>query len=236
MNRYKLKTSLIVSIFTVCAIFSFNAQETIKTDKADSVFADYLLVNSLNHNKIIRLKDSGPYSLAYVEPVKDSFKLENIYLVTGNIRVLNASTLDFDIRNEAIEQNFKDGSIISTQNDYSSYYYSQNQTPRTIKLENIRYVDYASPARNIIHSIGISTMFASAATTLVLAPLFSTNFKNGNFNTNGYKSIAKIGLIGFATGIPIAMLTKIKRYNIADKQKQDKEFWYLERVENLIQE
>jgi len=235
----QLKEYKILSLILLIGLsFNLNAQEKDNAGQVqDSVFANYLLINSLKPKKKIQLKDSGPYGLAYIEPVKDSLKAENIYLLSGNIRTLDATTLEFDIRNEAIEQNFKDGSIISTQNDYSSFYYSGNQAPRTVNINAIQYIDYSSPTRTVLHSIGLSTMFVGAATTLVLAPILNYNFKfkNGNFNGSGYKNIAKAGIIVFAAGIPINLLTKIKRYNIADKQKQDQEFWYLEKIENITE-
>jgi len=233
INIYK-QVLLIVVSFCISNI-SFS-QDLNKVEEVDSVFANYLLVNSANPQKIIELKDNGPYNLAYIQKLTDSTRTENIFLLSGNIRYLNDNDLDFDIRNEAIEQNFKDGSIISTQNDYSSFYYSKNQVPRKINLGDIKYVNYSSPTRTLFHSIGISTMFASAATTLVLAPLLNMNFKTGDFNGNGYVSLATVGLAGFAVSVPITLLTKIKRYNIADKQKQDEEFWYFEKIENITNE
>ena len=219
-------------------------QELNTVEEVDSVFANYLLVNSVNPKKIIELKDNGPYNLAYVQKLNDSLRAENIFLLSGNIRYLNENDLDFDIRNEAIEQNFKNGSIISTQNDYSSFYYSGNQAPRKINLGDIKYVNYSSPTRSVLHSIGVSTMFISAATTLILAPILNISFPkdqesgkldfgNPNFNSNGYMNVAKVGLIGFATSIPITLLTKTKQYNITTKNKKEVDSWYLEKVENI---
>ena len=219
-------------------------QELNTVEEVDSVFANYLLVNSVNPKKIIELKDNGPYNLAYVQKLNDSLRAENIFLLSGNIRYLNENDLDFDIRNEAIEQNFKDGSIISTQNDYSSFYYSGNQDPRKINLGDIEFINYSTPTRSVLHSIGVSTMFISAATTLILAPILNISFPkdqesgkldfgNPNFNSNGYMNVAKVGLIGFATSIPITLLTKTKQYNITTKNKKEVDSWYLEKVENI---
>jgi hypothetical protein len=219
-------------------------QELNTVEEVDSVFANYLLVNSVNQKKIIELKDNGPYNLAYVQKLNDSLRAENIFLLSGNIRYLNENDLDFDIRNEAIEQNFKDGSIISTQNDYSSFYYSGNQDPRKINLGDIEFINYSTPTRSVLHSIGVSTMFISAATTLILAPILNISFPkdqesgkldfgNPNFNSNGYMNVAKVGLIGFATSIPITLLTKTKQYNITTKNKKEVDSWYLEKVENI---
>lgn len=241
INIYK-QVLLIVVSFCISNI-SFS-QDLNKVEEVDSVFANYLLVNSAKPKKIIQLRDNGPYNLAYIQKVNDNLRTENIFLVSGNIRYLNEKDLEFDVRNESIEQNFKDGSIISTQNDYSSFYYSGNQEPRKINFGEIQFINYSTPTRSILHSVGVSTMFLSAVTTLVLAPILNISFPkdqitgkhdfaNPSFNSTRYIDIAKVGLIGFAASIPVTVLTKVKRYNIADKQKQDADFWYLEKVENI---
>jgi len=234
---------LFVLLFSLNNIYAQN--EETKTIE-DSVYANYLLINTMT-KKIIPIRDVESYNLAYIEKVNDSLKAENIYLVTGNIRTLDSTKMEFDVRNESIEQNFKDGSIIATSNNYSTYYYSKYHLPRQIDLNSIVYLDYSKPGRQIVHSIGIGTMFASAFTALVLAPTLNVgfpknaetgkiDFANPSFNSKSYLQMVKIGVIGFAASIPIVKLTKIKRYNIGDKNTPNKETWYFEKVENLQQQ
>lgn len=224
---YSLSFLLINLIF-----ISINAQE-ISSDE-DSTYANYLLINSLT-KKIVPISDSGPYNITYIKEIDDSIKVADVFLLTGNIRTLENNFLEFDIRNESIEQNFKDGSIISTSHNYSSHYYSENHFPRKINLKSIRYMSYSKPARQVVHSIGIGTMFVSAATTLVFAPLFNYNFRTNQFSSKQYLEVVKYGLMGFSIGVPITYLTRIKKYNLGNKNSQDKDLWYIEKVENLQQ-
>lgn len=244
MKRIKMNKQALLIVLCFCISNISFSQDLNKVDEVDSVFANYLLVNSVKPKRIIQLRDNGPYNLAYIQKLNDSLRTENIFLVSGNIRYLNEKDLDFDVRNESIEQNFKDGSIISTQNDYSSFYYSGNQEPRKINLGEIEFINYSTPTRSILHSVGVSTMFISAATTLVLAPLLSfsfpknqetgkLDFSNPSFSSTGYMDIAKLGLIGFSASIPVTLLTKVKRYNITTKSDKAVDFWYLEKVENI---
>ncbi len=90
-------------------------------------------------------------------------------------------------------------------------------------------------------------MFVSAVTTLVLAPMLNVGFPknaetgkvdfgNPSFNSTSYLQMVKIGFIGFAASIPMVKLTKVKRYQIGDKNSPNKDSWYFEKVENLQQQ
>ena len=214
----------------------------------DSVLANYLLVNSSKKSKKIQIRDVSTYAITYVEKIYDSISTEKIYYISGNIRQLNENSIDFDIKNESIEHNFKDGSTINSSNDYSSFYYSENQKPRTIELKNILYFDYSSPKRNLIHSIGVSSMIVSASIALVVGPLLAVNYtkkvegqtksfnfsqsKNFSIKESTYFDCAKFGLIGFTLGYPVARSTRSKRFNITEnKNKNEKNYWYFEEQE-----
>ena len=228
-NKLSLFLSLILISLT---IITTNAQES--SIQEDSTYANYLLINSLT-KKIITISDAGPYNITYITEINDSLKVADVFLLTGNIRTLENEFLEFDVRNESIEQNFKDGSIISTSHNYSSHYYSENHLPRKVDLKSIQYMNYSKPARQVVHSIGIGTMFVSAATTLVFAPLFNYNFKTHQFSSKQYLDVVKFGLMGFSIGVPITYLTRVKKYNIGNKDSQNKDVWYFEKVENLQQ-
>ena len=222
MTKFKKIAFLFTFTFL---IFTTYSQEPVETD---SVYGHFLMINSGDTSKQFKLRDAGSYTLIYSEPTKDSLTFEKIYFANGNIRKLFPKYVAFDIRNETIEHNYKDGSFMNTQNDYSSFYYFQHEQPRMINLNNLSYIDYSSPVRSTFHAIGISTMIISAVTTFILAPALNVDFKHGTMNSTGYINTVKVGLIGFAVGFPISYFTRTKRYQLTNnKSLNDGEYWYL---------
>ncbi len=213
-----------------------NSTNTIQTE--DSIYYNFQLVNTAKPSKKIKIKDVGSYTLTYLEKIEDSISLNKVFYCNGNIRELNDNYIDFDIRNETIEENFKDGSVISSSNDYSSFYYSQNEKPRQIDLNKLVAIDYSSPKRSLIHNLGRATMIVSTSIAMIVAPIISTSFSkktsehNASFNINNtaYFNCIKTGIIGFAIGYPLARFTRVKHYNLTnDKSKNDKNYWYIEK-------
>jgi len=204
----------------------------------DSIYYNFQLVNTAKPSKKIKIKDIGSYTITYLEKIEDSISLNKVYYCNGNIRELNENYIDFDIRNETIEENFKDGSIINSSNDYSSFYYSQNEKPRQIDLNKIVAIDYNSPRRNLIHAIGRASIVVSASIAMVVAPILSTSYSKKTSEHNAYFKInnsvyfngIKTGILGFVVGYPLARFTRVKHYNLTnDKSKKDKSFWYIEK-------
>lgn len=239
----KIITNNILIIFITLisfSSFSQNGNEKSNVSKngsevqeVDSVYGFFLLVNSGDTSKQIKLKDVGAYTLIYNEPVQDTITYAKIIYANGNIRDLKETSLDFDIRNETIEHSFKDGSVMNTQNDYSSFYYSLHEKPRTINLKNIQYIDYSSPTRSTFHAIGLSAMILSAI-TIVAAPLINLDYNKAENSlglySQGYISTVKIGLCGIAVGFPISYFTRTKQYQITTNKSQgDSDYWYIDK-------
>ena len=228
MNKF---IGSIIAFFCWCSLFSQDVEKN-NIIEVDSVYTTFRMINSADTNRSFLLKDNSSYTLTYVEFPKDGVTLEKIYYVNGNINDLFAKKLDFDVINESIEHNFIDSSVINTQNDYSSFYYTKASLPRSINLKDLKYVNYSSPVRTGIHLFGKGTMVVSAAMIIVVAPLLNMNFKTGTLNPIGYVNTAKIGLVGFAVGFPISYFSKIKQYAFSDNKIQnDKDFWYLVKEE-----
>ena len=237
MNLRYIASLIIISTYSFLT-FSQENTSTNTIQIEDSIFYNFQLVNTAKPSKKIKIKDIGAYTVTYIEKIEDSISLNKVYYCNGNIRALNDNYLDFDIRNETIEENFKDGSIISSSNDYSSFYYSQNEKPRQIDLNKLVAIDYSSPKRNLIHNIGRASMVISASIALFVAPVISTAYKkktseqNAYFyiNNNAYFNSIKTGIIGFAIGYPLARFSRFKHYNLTnDKSKNDKNYWYIEK-------
>lgn len=236
-NIKNIYLTLILSLISFSIIAQKNENEmNAENMEIDSVFGNFMLVNTADTTRSFKLKDNSSYTLTYTEHPSDGITLEKIYFVNGNIRDLFDTTLDFDVINESIEQNFMDSTTINMHVDYSSFYYSKMEKPRPINLKDLQYVNYSSPLRSGIHNAGVGTMIVSAAFAIALAPLLNikhvkateTTAAHMTINQTGYFNIAKVGLIGFAIGFPISYLSRIKRYHVTDnKIKNDKDYWYV---------
>lgn len=236
-NSKNIYLTLVLSLISV-SVISQKTENSMNPEnmEVDSVFGNFIMVNSADTSRSFKLKDNSSYTLTYVEHPKDGITKEKIYFVNGNIRDLFETTLDFDVINESIEQNFKDSTTINTHVDYSSFYYSTLEKPRSINLKDLQYVNYSSPLRSGIHNAGVGTMIVSAAFAIALAPLLNIKYAKATettaahmtINQTGYFNVAKVGLVGFAVGFPLAYFSRIKRYHVTDnKIKNDKDFWYL---------
>ncbi len=239
LKTKNMKKQLHLLLLLVFANISFTSisQEKDKKSKrdpevmeVDSVFGFFLMVNSEDTTKQFKLRDAGAYTLIYSEKVNDTITQERIVFANGNIRDLYDKTLDFDIRNETIEHNFKDGSYMNIQNDYSSFYYSEHEKPRSIDLKSLHYIDYSSPTRSVVHAVGVSSMIIGGAIALVAAPLLNINFKQGGISSTGYMNTVKVGAIGFAFGFPISYFSRTKRYQLtSNKSLKDEDYWYIDK-------
>ncbi len=237
MNLKNILVLLITSILSFSTISQENLTNNTQIPE-DSIYYRYLLVNSAKPSKKIKLKEVSSYTITYVEKFTDSSLINKVYFCNGNIRELKEGYIEFDVSNETIEQNFKDGSVINSSNDYSSFYYSENEKPRMIDLSKLVAIDYNSPTRNLIHTIGRGTLIVSASIALIAAPAISiaynkkTSDHNAYFslNNSAYFNATKTGLFGLILGYPLARFTRTKRYYLTnDKSKQDKKSWYLEK-------
>jgi len=243
-----IKNSFVILFISFISFNSFSQEiqkAPINTEN-DSILGYFLLINSEKPSKKIIIKDIGAYTLTYKEEVFDTITVQKTHFATGNFRDMNENSVLFDVRNESIEQTFKDGSLMGSSNDYSSFYYSQNETARSIALKDALHLDYSSPARSLVHTTGVGTMVLSAAIALVVGPLLSIEYtkeknytidgkqfyeaRKLNFNESTYLNGLKIGVIGFAVGFPMAKLSKMIRYNLTDdKMKADRDFWIIQK-------
>lgn len=235
-----LKNILVLLITSILSFSTFSQENPAPTpqNSEDSVYYRYLLVNSAKPTKKIKLKEVSAYTITYVEKFADSNLLNKVYFCNGNIRELKDGYIEFDVSNETIEQNFKDGSVINSSNDYSSFYYSENEKPRIIDLSKLVAIDYNSPKRNLIHTIGRGTLIVSASIALIAAPVISIAYNKKtedkkaflSINNSAYFNAVKTGLFGTILGYPLARFTRTKRYYLTnDKSKKDKNTWYLEK-------
>ena len=233
------KSILVLTIISILSFSTFSQEKTTSPQSLeDSIYYKYLLVNSAKPKKKIRLKEVSSYTITYIEKFTDSNLINKVYFCNGNIRELKDGYIEFDVSNETIEQNFKDGTVINSSNDFSSFYYSENEKPRNIDLTKLVALDYNSPRRNLIHTIGRGTLIVSASIALIAAPVISTVYNKKtdeqkahfSINNTAYFNCIQTGIIGSLIGYPLARLTRTKRYYLTnDKAKNDKNSWYLEK-------
>jgi hypothetical protein len=87
-----------------------------------------------------------------------------------------------------------------------------------IDLKDILKIEKKGYTAGVWESFGIGSIVVGSFTTLVLAPLISIDYKNGEFNSSRYFKTAAVGL-GFVTiGIPLTILTKKKTYYFKRKE------------------
>ena len=190
---------------------------------------DFYLVNSTDSTKKVKLDPGINYTLNYTEAIMDSLEGQKTILLEGSIVDLNNAAIKYDIITETIYLKLNNGFESETYNDYLSYNYTGNNYLRSISLEKLNYIDYASPSRDILWSIGATTTFFSVLTTAIVAPLASINYKNGDFNKNRYYTIAGSGVIGLSIGVPLIVFGKPKTYKLTIKNiSQGKDLWYIQ--------
>ena len=107
--------TILLSLFSLFAISQ--RDKTMNGDpnlEIDSVFGNFMLVNSADSSRSFKLRDNSSYTLTHIEHPKDGVTREKIYFSNGNIRDLFDTKIDFDVINESIEQNLSDSSTINT--------------------------------------------------------------------------------------------------------------------------
>jgi len=184
----------------------------------------YFIVNTLDSTKKKKI-------------IQNNFTLhtktfQNIGNVTkdlsGVIDQISDSSLSIVVANEEIvvDQN----KFFSKTNNYYSGSSDQDSLEvQSIKLKDLNLLTYNSSSRESFNSMGSMIMAFSDIALLFVAPLASINFKNGDFNSQKYFSIAGASLTGIAVSIPILIFSKEKKYKMILKNKvKDKKYWYFD--------
>jgi hypothetical protein len=198
--------------------------------KVDSTFVvdnntEIFLLNSIDSTKSVKLVPRITYSLNYSEATDDTLILEKTIVLHGFIRKENQSSVIFDMWRENIYLEHENGIESEIHNNYP---YSQDENLRKINIENINYIDYKSPSLDALQTIGSAATFLSIVSTVIVAPLLSINYKNGDFNQDRYYTIAGAGLIGLSVGIPLQLFSNSRSYKITSPgSTKAKDLWYI---------
>lgn len=190
---------------------------------------NFYLVNSLDSTKRIKLQGYYTYRLNASMESADSLTSEIHSTFNGKLMSVDTISIRISLSYESISTEYKDGSTMNLQRDYSYLKYNNTENFKKVDLKNIKYISYTSPTRYFFESIGGPTVSISVLTTLFIAPLVSINYKNGDFNKARYYKVAGIGLVGVAVSIPLLAFSNPKDYKLISKNNiPGKTLWYLD--------
>ncbi len=215
------KDSLIQKDYTVKSI---NEQHELVYKKQ---FKTYI-VNSLDTTKRIQLKNY--IAINYSEKsINDSNSTISTYLRGTIFEKISEdeSKIRIDYYFEEIEIENEDGSKSYKETNFSGDEWSSNICE--VNTNTINFINYIDKKRNVSNSVGGIITFASALSALIIAPLISSNFKNGSFDKDKYYKIVEYSLAGLTVGIPLIIIGQEKKYFITTKEgKAGADLWYLE--------
>ena len=213
---------------------TFDNEDIIELEKLTLVKKDFYLVNSLDTNKRVELKATGfnESVLNYNANISDTSLMSAEITLKGYLIDLKNDSLAFKVNNKDTYIIKKNGVVYKNEECYNCGIYvgaievKDSLRIQKVNFENLNYLSYFSPTRQTVSNLGMFISTLSTITTLVVAPLVSINYKNGDFNKNRYYKFAGGGLIGFSVGLPFALLNS-KTYNLSHKNgEKSKKHWF----------
>jgi len=191
---------------------------------------NYILTNSLDTLKQVRLPLYGYYDLHYFDSIPDTTIEQKEITLSGNIIGFDQSNITFNISRESIDLTNRNGSSMQTNIDYNFLDDIDDKNQRKLDISKLNYIDYTKPSRVIMATSGSVILSASIITTLVIAPLVSVDFKNSTFNKNRYGIMVLSGLAGIVISIPLFVSGQSRAYKLTERNnKIDKDYWYIEK-------
>lgn len=197
---------------------------------------DPLLLNSYKKpNKIVKILPSEQIYLELNPDTTFAPGSTRKHNLTGKFINVVSKEIIMNVTYENINTEFLNGTETNLRNDYnvkdtSKFKFTEM---RNIDLSKISSISFSSKP-NLGHklvSVGSAFVFVSGITALVIAPLISINYKNGDFNTNRYYSVLTGCAGGLAIGIPIMAFSGrgLKKYKIKHSAPDpcDNDYYYL---------
>lgn len=167
-------------------------------------------------------------SLIGKHKIKDSILTVSL---SGVLRKVTDSSLTIAVRNESVKINYGNGLYTDISNIYFQdpcdiqtgiNYGDELRTINFSKINNIGSTDVKKGFGFVSVVMGISAFSA-----LIVAPLVSINYRNGNFNQKRYYAVTLSSLAVLSVGIPILLFKKDdKYYNIKAKKTDTLEAEY----------
>ena len=112
--------------------------------------------------------------------------------------------------------------------DYDDY----DPRRQTLAKNNIFLIKYKSRTADTFTNIGHFILSLGTITSLIVAPLISINYSNGNFNTKLYYSCALSGLAAATISIPMVVLSRAKNVKFCPRGYSKEEPWKFDKNNN----
>lgn len=139
-------------------------------------------------------------------------KVSSTHRLGGKLFKIDSSDITFKIDNEYLDSTFSNGRSMKIYNNYlinDSLKKITNYEFRKVKISSITSISFFLEKKNglnILPELGGGLIFISGITALIIAPLASINYKNGNFNEKKYYSILTFCASGLTIGIPLSVI------------------------------
>ena len=194
--------------------------------------SSFIFLHSWKHEKKISKISSSEYLTVEVDYL-DSLKENKVSPTSfsGKFIFIKNNILFMTIDQEETTIKKPNG----TKKEISTYYTFPDSlrkiTDGEIKEINIARINSISYSNEKpLSDIGFFITGLSFISALIVAPLVSVNFKNGDFRQNRYYNVLKGSAIGFTIGLPIGLIfLNNKSYNIKNTRPDidDMNFYYL---------
>lgn len=227
-NSFAMK--FLSSFFVFLFLFVSYSQEPIPM-VGDTLWPMLQLENTTSNRKPISIQKGD-----FLEFVKFSETYRETDSAQYELHRVRGRVSDYHVDSITIHAQFKGQRIF---NNYQNLFNEEQSIsgghyPMRLSLADVDGVYYSSKLRTKIHNTSVTMMGVSLFTSLVLAPLFSLEYKSfsqgspGGFNRNQYFTIAGSGLAAVAASFTLYVVTKPKYFSFAgDDFNPKKQRWRL---------
>lgn len=219
-------------LFLFCFCFEFLVfAQTFPSESADSLMPPVELINTTSNRKPVKIQNGA--SLEFVKFVPVCSTVDSSIMcetrISGYVTDLILDTVSLDAQTYATRQF----------NAFDQLYSERKQTTGasyryTLNLSEVDGVYYSSRLRSKIRNTSMSVLGLSLFTALVVAPLFSLEYKSygvgtpGGFNRKQYFAIAGTGMAFAAASFSFYILMKPKYFSFAaDDYNPKRQRWML---------
>jgi hypothetical protein len=180
-----------------------------------------LMIENTASGKVKTLKEGGFVTLT--SEVTGSGISEGIKTLEGQLAAPVDPLIKILPEMEVRELYFDNGLFKETTTDYSEL---NGRKPMSVEVAGLTQVAYRGPGSEKWVGIGsLLTMFGGLG-ALVVAPLVSIDYRNGDFNKDRYYEWAGVSLAATGVGVAMLLTSSKKKYDLQQKdQAADKKRW-----------
>ena len=202
-----MRKLLIVATLLLAIISSVHSQEHVKTFKIS------------HKNKQKRIYCKAPNHLEFIINGESSTGNDTTRYLIGKILDMNNNTITVLPHCDIIDVKY-----LSEKVYYNKSCASNPMNPLEIKISDISKIEYKSKSSENWSNSGSLFIAVGSLTALIVAPLISIDYSNGDFNSQRYYNTAALGLGLVTVGIPLRIIFKKKTYHFKprDSKKRTK--------------